>query len=120
MAALLVPKNVNGVEITSQTITTNTTTAGNGWAVPQNTKEILLYTECTARTDGMFTPQIDGSIDGINWINLKQGLNIITVTKKLTSWVVEVDGALPPFVRISILSTLVTSGATLNAKVFIK
>lgn len=119
MAAILKSSNPNGSDIASQAIASNTTTAGNQIPLPHRIKEIILQTQCTARTDGTFTPQIDGSFDGSTWINLKQGTAITSVTQNFTSWVVEKDGALPPIIRISILSASVTSGATLNAKVFI-
>lgn len=120
MAAILKSSNPNGSDIASQAITiNNSTTAGNQIPLPHRIKEIILQTQCTARTDGSFIPQIDGSFDGTTWINLKQGTTITSVTQNFTSWVVEKDGALPPIIRISIAASAVTSGATLNAKVFI-
>jgi hypothetical protein len=117
MACTLIPTHLYGAQIAAQVIGSNTTTAGNGFGANPQTREIILETICASRTDGTFTPQIDGSMDGTNWINLKQGTAITANGRNFTSWVIEKDGALPPFLRISILSASVTTGATLTGTV---
>lgn len=118
MAAINKPF-LSGSQISSRTIATDTTTAGTSFGVSANTKEILAYIKVSSRTDGTFTPKIQGSADNSTWIDLKAGTAISSNTQNFTSWAVAVDGALPPFVRLAVLSASTTTGATVEASIFI-
>lgn len=120
MAAIIQP-SISGANIASQSITTNTTVAGYGFGVSAATSEILIAMKITARTDGTFVNTLQGSVDsGTTWVTLKSGTNITAAGTTFISWVVEVDGALPPLLRAAIVSTSVTSGATgVSSNVFL-
>jgi len=118
MAAVNKPINTVA-QIASQAIISNTTVAGVAFAVSPMCKEILVYTQVTIRTDGTFTPSLQGSVDGSTWITLKDGTAISSVTQNFTTWTVDKDGAIPPILRVILVSTSVTSGGTANAQVFL-
>lgn len=111
MAAVIQPM-ASTANLSSQAITSNTTTAASGFAVSADVKEILVAMTIGARTDGTFVNTLQGSIDGTTFVTLKSGSNITAAGTTFISWVTDVDGALPPILRICIVSTGVTTGAT--------
>jgi len=118
MAAIIKPFLSNS-QISSRTIATDITTTGTGFGVSANTQEVLLSVTVSSRTDGTFTPTIQGSIDGTTWITLKSGTAINSNTTNQTSWVVAKDGSMPPFIRAAVVSASTTTGATVVASIFV-
>ena len=100
MAAIFLPANSAGVQRAAAVINSDATTAATGFKVESRYKKIIMLTTVTSRSAGTFTPQIDGSFDGVTWINLKQGTAISTNTSNFTTY----DGVIPPYLRTSILS----------------
>jgi hypothetical protein len=118
MAAITNPSSPHENNITSQTIATDTDTSGVQFAPSAKTKELNMYTKVSSRTDGTFTPKIEGSQDGgTTWVTLKSGTAISSNTQNFTSWVSQKDGALPPLLRITVTSASTTSGATVEASI---
>jgi hypothetical protein len=66
MAALTKPSR-SDTAIASQTIATDTDTSGVSFGISADTTEILMFTKVSSRTDGTFTPKIEGSVDGTNF-----------------------------------------------------
>jgi hypothetical protein len=116
MAAITKPTR-DEAQIASQAITSDTDTYGAAFGITKNTTEILAKLDVTARTDGTFTPRIEGSIDGTDFVTLATGTATSTVTHNHVEFAVAVDGALPPIIRIAILSASTTSGATMSMTV---
>jgi hypothetical protein len=120
MAAVTQPTRSGENNISSGVIATNTDTAGAAFGPSKATKEVLMYTKVSSRTDGTFTPKIQGSVDeGVTWVDLKSGTAISSNTQNFTSLVIEKDGALPRLLRIVVTSASTTSGATVEASIYV-
>ena len=104
-------------QIASQVIASDTNTYGLTFGISAKTTEIVAKLDISARTDGTFTPRIEGSIDGTDFVTLATGAALSTATHNHTEFAVAVDGALPPIIRIAILSASTTSGATMSMTV---
>jgi hypothetical protein len=111
MAAIFLPAYSTDVKLVAAVIDTDTTTAATGFKVESRYKKIIMLTTVSSRDDGTFTPQIDGSFDGVTWVNLKQGTAITSNTSNFTQY----EGVIPPYLRISVLSASTTDGATVAA-----
>ncbi len=118
MAAINKPF-LSGSQISSRTIATDTTTTVTSFGVSAKTKEVLIYTKVSSRTDGTFTGKLQGSVDDSTFIDLKAGTAISSNTQNFISWSTAVDGVLPPFLRLAVLSASTTSGATVEASIYI-
>lgn len=117
MAAIIQPTRTEA-NIASQTIATDTDTSGIAVGISAKTTELLMFTKVSSRTDGTFTPKIEGSVNGTNWVTLASGTAISSNTHNHTEVAVAVDGALPPLVRITVTSASTTSGATVEASLY--
>lgn len=111
MAAIVKP-TASAAQIASQSITSNTTTAGGGFAISAATTEVIIAMTIGARTDGTYVNTLQGSIDGTTFVTLKSGSNITAAGTTFLSWNSAVDGTLPPIIRAAIVSTSVTTGVT--------
>lgn len=106
-----------GRAITSQVISSNTTTAGQPFAVSAKTRNIVMVCKISSRTDGTYVATIQHSHDGSNWETLKAGSNITSNDTVYLSYSNYLDGACLGLIRIVIVSTSVTTGATAEASV---
>ena len=93
-------------------ITSNTTTTGSAFLLHPHAQELTAVSQVSARTDGTYTTTIQHSPDGTNWFTLAagsaqsaNGLVEITVAGTVSHF---------QYVRASILSSSVTSGATVT------
>ncbi len=106
-----------GRAIASQTISSNTTTAGQPFAVDAKTRNMIMICKISSRTDGTYVATIQHSHDGSNWETLKAGSNITSNDTVYLSYSNYLDGAHLGLVRIVIVSTSVTTGATAEASI---
>lgn len=116
MAAITKPTRTEA-QIASGVIATDTTTYGAAFGISAKTTEILVKLDVSSRTDGTYTPIIQGSIDGTDFVTLVTGTAISSETHNHTEFAVAVDGALPPIIRIGVTSASTTTGATVAATV---
>ena len=116
MAAINTPTRPEA-QIASQVIATDTTTYGTAFGISAKTTEILMKLDVSSRTDGTYTPIIQGSVDGTDFVTLVSGTAISSETHNHTDFAVAVDGALPPIIRIGVTSASTTTGATVAATV---
>lgn len=106
---------IKGPSIASQVVATNTTVNSSAYTIKPNTTELLARIKVSSRTDGTYTPAIQHSHDGSNWETLKAVTAITSNDTTYTSFVVAVDGTMFTQVRLTIVSTSVTTGATVEA-----
>lgn len=118
MAAVTKPTRPEA-QIASGVIATDTDTAATAFGISAKCNEILMFTKVSSRTDGTFTPKIQGSVNGTDWVVLATGTAISSNTSNFTELAVAVDGALPPIIRIVVTSASTASGATVEASVYL-
>lgn len=96
-------------------ITTNTTTVSAAFQVPVHARQLIAISTVSARTDGTFTTTIEHSPDGITWHTWKAGS-----AQSANGSVLVHDVTIPNFiyVRSSIVSSSVTSGATVAVQLW--
>ena len=107
----------SGRAIASQVIGSNTTTAGQPFSVNADTKAMVAVMTISSRTDGTYVLHIQHSHDGSNWEALVSGGNVTSNDTVYLSYTQDVNGACLPLVRIVIVSTSVTTGATAVASI---
>lgn len=107
-----------GKAIASQTIATDTDTAGEKFSVGHHTKNIIGVMQVSSRTDGTFTLKIQHSHDGSNWEDLSTGSGVTTNDTVYVEYSESVDGACFGLIRIVVTSASTTSGATVEASVY--
>ena len=107
----------SGRGISSQVIGSNTTTAGQLFAVNADTKSIVGIMTISSRTDGTYVLHIQHSHDGSNWETLKSGSNVTSNDSVYLGFNESVDGPCLSLIRLAIVSTAVTTGATAVASV---
>lgn len=98
-------------------IASSTTTKGNAFNVHAHAEGGYLVSTVSSRTDGTYTVTLEHSRDGVNWTAVLDDENATFATAAQTA-----DGTaykqlistavLFPWVRASIVSTSVTTGAT--------
>lgn len=111
--------SIQGRGIASQTIATDTDTAGEKFAVNASTKNIIAVMKVSSRTDGSYTLKIQHSHDGSNWEALKTaGAAVTTNDTTYLSYSEAVDGACFGYIRIVVTSASTTTGATVEASVY--
>jgi hypothetical protein len=98
-------------------ITSSTTTNGSAKTFPSDhVNGLIVVSTVSARTDGTFTTTLQHSPDGSTWFDLvacaAQSANGSVVGT------VAADTMIFPFIRSSVLSATVTSGATVAVKVW--
>lgn len=104
-----------GKEIASQTIGTNTTTTSSSTGVNSSTKNIIGVMKISSRTDGTYVLHLQHSHDGTNWETLVSGGNVTANDTVYVEYSEGVDGACFGQIRLAIVSTAVTTGATAEA-----
>lgn len=107
-----------GRAIASQTIATDTTTAGEKFAVNGTTTAIIALIKVSSRTDGTFTLKIQHSHDGSNWEDYKAASGLSTDDTVYLTATEDADGPFFGLVRIVVVSASTTSGATVEADVY--
>lgn len=103
-------------ELGSATITSNTTTNGQGVVLHCHAQELVAVSTVSSRTDGTYTTSIEHSPDGNTWFTLATGAAqsangavVITVASSVSVF---------QHIRASVVSTSVTSGADLEIELF--
>jgi hypothetical protein len=93
-------------------IASDTTSTGIAKLIHTHAEELCAVSTVSSRTDGTYTASIEHSPDGSTWFNLASGSAqsangsvAITVAKTVSVF---------PYIRASIVSTSVTSGATVS------
>lgn len=101
---------------TAAAITSSTTTTTAGQLLHTHAKELVAISTVSARTDGTFTTTIEHSPDGVTWFTLQAG----SAQSANGSVVITVASTVSVFqwVRASILSATVTSGATVAVELW--
>lgn len=96
-------------------IATDTTTNGSTFMVPVHANQLIAVSTVSSRTDGTFTTTIQHSPDGVTWYTWKAGSAQSTNASVLIH-----DVTIPNFiyVRASILSATVTTGATVAVSLY--
>lgn len=107
-----------GRAISSRTISSNTTTAGEKFAVSAHTKNIIAVMKISSRTDGTYVCTIQHSHDGSNWETLIAGGNVTSDDTVYVEYSEAVDGACFGLIRVIITSSSVTTGATAEASIY--
>jgi hypothetical protein len=109
-------KPVKALNITA--ITSSTTTAGSSIDT-KGFESLTLFVELGARTDGTFLPLIQDSDDDINFVDVADQFLIGTEAEAQinTANTIKTIGYVGKkrYVKLSIVSTAVTSGATVSA-----
>ena len=109
-------KPVKALNITA--ITSSTTTAGSSIDT-KGFESLTLFVELGARTDGTFLPLVQDSDDDINFVDVADQFLIGTEAEAQinTANTIKTIGYVGKkrYVKLSIVSTAVTSGATVSA-----
>jgi hypothetical protein len=101
-------------------IGSDTTTVGEAFHLHAHAKEIIIESVVSSRTDGTFTLTLQHSPDGINWTNvlMSDGSTAFATAAQSADgreykYLLQ-DAPIYPHVRASILSSAVTTGATVE------
>ena len=99
-------------------ITSSTTTTGKAFNLHAHAEGLVLESVVSARTDGTYTVTLQHSLDGVNWTNVLMSdgsTAFATAAQSTNSRVYKYllkDVPFCNYVRVSILSATVTTGAT--------
>lgn len=106
-----------GRSISSQTINTDTTTAGEKFAVDASTQSAIAYIKVSSFSAGTFTLKIQHSHDGSNWEDLVADSGVATNDTVYLEYSQQTDGGCFGLWRIVVVSAS-SANATVEAGVF--
>jgi len=97
--------------LSSQSITSNTTTLSSTKALPNHAVEFIIESKVASRTDGTYTTTIEHSPDGTVWFTLDS-----TSAQAANGTVIKAVSGNQVFgyIRASVLSASVTAGASIS------
>ena len=116
MAAHIKKKLAKSNSVDSFVITSNTTSTSISVDLHAHAQELIAVSTVSARTDGSYTTTIEHSPDGSIWFTLATG-SAQTANGSVAITVASTVSVFP-YIRASIASTSVTSGATVTVNLF--
>lgn len=108
--------STNFIDLGQFNITSNTTVVGTSKGINNYAMELIASSEVVSRVDGSYTVTIQHSPNGISWFTLVT----IGAQSSVRIDIQQTTNFCLPFVRASITSTTVTTGATLSVKLYYK